>query len=207
MRYAAALLLFAALLGGCAKREQSQSPQSVALKYWQAVKEGDMRLAKSMTIRGSMEEPLIKAELLDVKVSGARVVNGRAFVPTGFSFRLPVDSFKNIECNSTMDTELLKVEGRWLIDDVVTMRNYDRAVQEGTAACTSGLLKDALKKGMKSFESVKKELEEGFSGVAKEFEKSFKDIQKQLQKSLEQLQRELSKERPELPEPEKGQKI
>ena len=208
MRAFFAAVIFMFLLGGCAKHEERSLPQQSAQKFWDAMVKGDLKLAKAMTIRGRLDEPLLKVELSDVEVTGARVVQGRAFVPTHLRFRIPLDSLKDAECNATMETELLKVEGRWLIDDVVTMQNYDEALQKGAAQCTSKMLQKALQKGMKNFESVKKEVEQGLFGIAKEFEKSFKQMQEQLQESLERMQKELQKEPPpKLPEPQEGQKI
>ncbi len=208
MRALVAALVSVFLLGGCAKHEERILPQQSAQKFWDAMAKGDLKLAKAMTIRGRLEEPLLKVELLDAEATGARMVQGRAFVPTHLRFRIPFDSLKSAECNATMETELLKVEGRWLIDDVVTMQNYDEALQKGAAQCTSKMLQKALQKGMKNFESVKKELEREFFGIAKEFEKSFKQMQEQLRESLERMQKELHKEPPpKLPEPQEGQKI
>ncbi len=207
MRALFSAVIFMFLLGGCAKHEERSLPQQSAQKFWNAMVNGDLKLAKAMTIRGRLDEPLLKVELSDAKVTGARVVQGRAFVPTHLRFRIPLDSLRDVECNATMETELLKVEGRWLIDDVVTMQNYDEALQRGAAQCTSKMLQKAMQKGMKNFESLKKELEREFFGMAKEFEKSFKDMRERLRESMDRIQKELQKEPPKLPEPQEGQKI
>ncbi len=207
MRLFLVLSAIVILLGGCAKIEESSLPQPVAQKFWSAMVEGDIKEAKSLTVRGRIEEPFLDVELKKAEIEGARVVNGRAFVPTTLKFVVPVESVKISECNASFDTELLKIEGRWLVDDVVTMENYDKALQSAVASCSSKLLEDALKRGLQSFDEVKKELEKSFFGISKEFEKSFKMLQKELQESLEKMQKELEKEPSKLPEPSEGDKI
>lgn len=196
------------MLGGCAKESRTPLPQDVAQKFWSAMVEGDIKEAKSYTIRGRVEEPLFDLKLLSAKVEGARVINGRAFVPTSVTFAIPAGSADVSDCNATFDTELLKIEGKWLVDETVTSQNYDKALQNSIAECGSKILEGALKRGLENFEEVKKELQKSFMGVSKELQKSFRELQKELQESLKRIQKGLEEEPSELPKPqEEGEKI
>ncbi len=206
MRWMIVIAVSLLLFGGCAEKRQTSLPQSTAEKFWSAMAAGDLPQAKALTLRGRLEEPLLKVKLTRVEMRGARAVDGRAFVPVRLFFANPVDPAAQ-ECNTTVETELLKIEGRWVVDDVVTMQNYDKALRKGLAKCTSKIVERALEKGVENFESVKKELQENFSDIAKEFEETFKTIQKELKESLQRIQKELQKEQPKLPEPAEGDRI
>lgn len=205
MRWSIVIMAVLVFFGGCQK-SQAPLPQSVAREFWSAMQQGDLKHAKALTVRGRVDEPLFKVKLLKTETEGARVVKGRAFVPVVLFFENPVDRSAG-ECNTTVDTELLKIEGEWLVDDAVTMQNYNDALKNGVAECASRAIGRAVAEGVESFESVKKELEENFQGIAEELGKSFEAIQEELLDSLKRIQRELQKEPPKLPEPAEGDRI
>ncbi|WP_457599704.1 hypothetical protein [Hydrogenimonas sp.] len=207
MKFSVPLLIVALLLGGCGLTREVPLPQQTAQSFWDAMVRGDRQEAKALTIRGRLGEPLLKVRLERVTVAGARVVGGRAFVPTTLFFAIPVDGAQGVECNATMETELLEVRGRWLIDDAVTMEAYDKALQKGTATCTSKIVEKAFEQGLERFESVKKELERGFFDFAREFQESFRSLQKELNETLRRLQKEPGMEPSELPKPQEGERI
>ncbi|WP_457592651.1 hypothetical protein [Hydrogenimonas sp.] len=206
MRGVIAVTLFLLVLGGCGTKRETSLPQDTARKFWSAMVQGDTIQAKALTVRGRLEEPLLKVKFLRAEVKGARVVDGRAFVPAVLFFANPVDRSAG-ECNATVETDLLNIEGRWLVDDVVTMENLDKALRKALAKCTSKAVEKAVEKGVESFESVKKELQKNFSDIAKELGETFQTIQKELKESLDRMQKELQKEPPRLPEPAEGDKI
>ncbi len=207
MRLAIAALFVLIIAVGCTETKEKPLPQQTAQKFWDAMVNENIGAAKSVTIRGGIEEPLLRVDLSGVKISGARVTDGRAFVATTIYFKIPIDSFKEDECNVTMDTELLKIKRRWLVDDIVTMRNYDEALQRGVLKCTSRMLEKSLQKGLKNFESVKKELERGLLDKTKELEKSFKQIQERLRESIEKMKKEFQNSSCKLPETNRGHRI
>gem|GEM_PF-1434762 len=206
------ILIFSMLLvtSGCARQNPENLPQNVAKKFWDAMAAGDMKEAKALTIRSEIEakKPL-GIHVVRVDTGLAKVVRGRAFVPTVIYFHLPVKKISEQECNATMDTELLKVDGVWLVDDVVTMKNYDNAVKKGVADCSARLLEKSIEKGLKEYEELQKSLQENFKMYKKTFKNSFEKLQKALQKSVQELQKELqeSDENVTLPPPQKGQRI
>jgi DNA-binding Lrp family transcriptional regulator len=200
---AAALLL----LGGCAAKPKEAPPHSVAQRFWDAIVHDDLQAAKACTIRGKIEERVwIKVKLKRVVTRDARIVNGRAFVPTTLVFTLPVESVASKECNTTMETELLKIEGRWLVDEIVTMENYEDALHKGVAACTSMMLEEAIDKGLEHYEALQKELQKNLMEFEKTFERTIRELQQRLQKSLEQMQKRMTPPS-QLPEPQESEKI
>ncbi|BDY12250.1 hypothetical protein [Hydrogenimonas cancrithermarum] len=195
------------LLGGCAAKPKEMPPHSVAQHFWGAIVHDDLQAAKAYTVRGKIEERALgKVKLKRVVTREARIVNGRAFVPTTLVFTLPVESVASKECNTTMDTELLKIEGRWLVDEIVTMENYEDALHKGVAVCTSIMLEKAIDKGLEHYETLQKELQKNLMEFEKTFEETIEELQRRLQKSIEQMQKRMTPS-PRLPEPQEGEKI
>lgn len=205
------LPLMMLMTSGCAQQSRQKLPQEVAKQFWNAMIAGDMRTAKGLTIRGELEEPkVLGTRLTGVETAGAKVVQGRAFVPTTLHFKLPVKEVTDRECNTTMDTELLKVEGAWRIDDVVTMRNYEEAIKQGVAACSAKLLEESIEKGLSEYEKLQKSLNKSFKTYKKTFEETFKALQETMRKTLEDLQKELQEQEENAtpaPLPQKGERI
>ncbi len=207
MRISVYLFAVALLLVGCGTTREVPLPQQTAERFWNAMVRGDERQAKALTIRGRLGEPLLKVRLERVTIAGARVVEGRAFVPTRLFFSLPLEGTEGVECNATMETELLEVQGRWLVDDLVTMEAYDKALRKGTAACTSKIVEKRVEEGLERFESVKRELERDFFDFARVFQEGFRSLQRELNQTLRRLQREPEGEHPPLSDPKEGERI
>jgi len=200
-------LILAVFLFASMADANDETPNVVTQKFWSAMVNDDLRSAKSLTIRSKIERSsLLKVKLKGVDLKNANVVNGHAFVPTTIFFTIPIEAVEDKECNITIDTELLKVENRWLIDDIVTMENYNTALKKGLASCTTKILEDAVGLGKKQYEELQKKLKKSFDIFGDRFEDSLKSIKERLKKSLKEFKEE-NEPAPELPEPQKVEKI
>ncbi|WP_300366862.1 hypothetical protein [Hydrogenimonas sp.] len=200
------------LLVGCTSKPGTTTPQEVAGEFWNAVIRGDGRAAKALTVRQRIEtKTVIKVVLKRVETLGTRVVNGRAFVPTRLIFTIPLESLKSNECNATFDTELLKVEGRWLVDDIVTMENYRKSVDERVVVCGAKMLDMAIDESLEEFELFRKELGKESEELGRVIQKSMKKWKEEIIEMLRQMQKSLEELEPpaEPPKslPEKGERI
>ena len=184
-----------------------ETPNVVTQKFWNAMVNDDLRTAKSLTIRSKIKRSsLLKVKLTHVELKNSNIINGHAFVPTTIFFTIPIEAVEDKECNITMDTELLKIEDKWLIDDIVTMENYNTALKKGLASCTTKMLEDAIGLGKEQYEELQKKLKKSFDIFGDTFEDSLKGIKERLKKSLKELQEE-NEPAPQLPEPQKVEKI
>jgi len=184
-----------------------ETPNEVTKKFWNAMVNDDLRTAKSLTIRSKIKRSsLLNVKLKGVELKEANVINGHAFVPTTIFFAIPIEAVEDKECNITIDTELLKVEDKWLVDDIVTMESYNSTIKKGLASCTTKMLEDAIGLGKEQYEELQKKLKKSFDIFGDTFEDSLKSIKERLKKSLKELQEE-NEPAPQLPEPQKVEKI
>ena len=184
-----------------------QTPSEVTQKFWNAMVNDDLRTAKSLTIRSKIKRSsLLKVKLKGVDLQNGKIVNGHAFVPTTIFFTIPIEAVEDKECNITIDTELLKIESRWLVDDIVTMESYNSTLKKGLATCTAKMLEDAVGLGKEQYEELQKKLKKSFDIFGDRFEDSLKSIKERFKKSLKDLKEE-SEPAPQLPEPQKVEKI
>jgi len=184
-----------------------QTPNEVTQKFWNAMINDDLRTAKSLTIRSKIKRSsLLKVKLKGVDLKNAKIVHGHAFVPTTIFFTIPIEAVEDKECNITIDTELLKVESRWLVDDIVTMESYNSTLKKGLATCTTKMLEDAIGLGKEQYEELQKKLKKSFDIFGDTFEDSLKSIKERLKKSFKDLKEE-SEPASQLPEPQKVEKI
>jgi uncharacterized protein YukE len=180
-----------------------ETPNGVTQKFWNAMVDSDIRTAKSFTIRSKIKRSsLLKVKLKGVELKEAKVINGHAFVPTTIFFTIPIEAVEDKECNITMDTELLKVEGRWLVDDIVTMESYNSALKDGLASCSAKILEDAVGLGKEQYEELQKKLKKSYE----KFGDSLESIKESLKKSLKKF-KEDDKPASQLPESQKVEKI
>ena len=212
MRVINIALLLLLLFAGCQSRTQTAAPQQVAKRFWNAVIGGDERMAKAQTIRQRIDAGLpIRVRPERAEIEGARVIDGRAFVPTRIFFTIPIDNIASHECNATFDTELLNVEGRWLVDDIVTMENYRKGVEEGAVACGARMLDKTIQEGIREFEKFQKQLGNQSRELGETLKKSMQIWQRQMIEALKKMQKELEKGEPAPEEPrslpEKGERI
>ncbi len=180
-------------------------PKEVAQRYWEAWQTGRTEVAKDLTVRGHVQSALpVKVTILHVTTSEANVTDGLAQVPTRIGFEVVRDGVRTPECNATIRTELLRIDGQWRIDGLVTMRHFDEGVQKALEACALRMLRQTMRKS----EKVLSELLERLMGSGQEFETLFRRWQEQMQKALRQLEKEPpGKTGPRLPPPESGEKI
>jgi len=92
----------------------------------------------------------------------------------------------------TIDIELLKVESRWLIDDIVTMESYNSTLKKGLATCTAKMLEDAVGLGKEQYDELQKKLKKSYEIFGDKFEDSLKIIKDRLKKSLEKLKEDMN---------------
>jgi len=188
------------LLSGTLLFAETEKVEDITQRFWDALIKNDLRTAKALTIRSKIEMPsLLKVRLKEVELKDVRMINGRAFVPTKLLFTLPMDAMKDEECQMEFDTELLQVGQKWLIDEIVTMDNYETALHKGMTACTAKVLKEAVGEGREAYEALKKKFNL--------FEESMEDKVKGWKDSWKNPFDEMKDELPTLPLPDQGDKI
>ncbi|WP_201353545.1 hypothetical protein [Hydrogenimonas urashimensis] len=212
MKHLTIAILIWLLFAGCETKPPASTPQQVAQTFWHAMKNGDRRMAKALTVRQRIDDaPPFRIELENVRAKGTRVIDGRAFVPTAVTFTIPIGKKASAECNATFDTELLKVQNRWLVDDIVTMENYKEGVEKGAIACGTKLLDETLREGVEAFEKFQKELGNESRKLQERWKKTMQIWRQEMLEALKGLQQELEKgpqKRDEhLPSPKKGERI
>jgi hypothetical protein len=189
------------------------SPDSVTLRFWQAMQKDDMAAAKALTVRKKIETTLpVKVHITQVSVGKGEAEEGYAHVPTALRFTLPVQGVEALECNATFSTELLRIDGSWRVDGILTMQRFDDAVRKGLTACARTLLQKSLDEGMKELELL---FDSQGKAFAETLQRSMQLWQQEMLKALEEMERALQKSRKEppsappvpLPAPEKGEKI
>jgi hypothetical protein len=189
------------------------SPDSVALRFWQAMQKGEMAAAKALTVRKKIETGLpVKLKITQVSVAKGEAKEGYAHIPTTLRFAPAVEGAGPMECNATFTTELLRIDGSWRVDDIVTMQRFDEAVQKGLGACARRMLQKSLDEGLRELQMLWETQGREF---AETLRRSMWVWQQQMLKALEEMERGLQKSPKApptappvpLPAPEKGEKI
>ncbi|WP_457596233.1 hypothetical protein [Hydrogenimonas sp.] len=172
----------------------ADAPAQVAQAFWLAYAAGEKEAAKAMTVRGHIESGLPLEVAIDgVKVGAAETSDGLAKVPTTLAFHVEMEGARSAECNATFETELLRIDGVWRVDGVVTMGHYLQGLENGALKCSGELMRKWLDLGEKGWRSLKEELKK------QDTETLFRKLQDALMEWLRQLQ-EAPEKSPEHPD-------
>ena len=184
------------------------TPQQVAKRFWEAVRDGNTTLAAAQTVRGEVESALpFSFSVLALTTHDANVTRGRAVVPTTLRVVFPAGSPASSACEITVPTELLAVAGRWRVDGIVTMRAFDRAVADSAAICAKKAFDSMMRKTDRMLEEAMRWMREQNDTLAR----SMRQWQQDWEKMSKALEREWQK-RPQpsgdrLPPPTEGDRI
>ncbi|WP_300362055.1 hypothetical protein [Hydrogenimonas sp.] len=202
------------LAAGSVAWAASESPKEVAKTFWEAVAAKKRAEADALTVRGRFEVSLpVPVEIEKVEVKEANVTGALASVPTILTYAVKVDGLGRMECNATFPTELLKLENRWKVDEVVTAERFEKGIQTSALACGTRAVEDLIREGMAEFDRLRRSMEEGgaWNEAMKEFmERMKKEMAEEMKRMQRLMQRELNQTNPQypvLPPPESGEKI
>ena len=186
----------------------SEGPVEVARSFWNAVKAGDLESAKALTVRGHVSLDLpVKVVLDNVVLAEANASDGYAEVPTAVTFRLKMEDLESADCNATFETDLLEVGGRWKIDDLMTMRNYEKGLREGALVCGSRLMEEWLQMSLGTLEKYKEPLKKNGEQMGETMRKMMEELEKAMEKALRDFELQEPPAKPQLPPPHKGETI
>ena len=158
--------LLCLLLAACGS--SSNSPESVADAFWQAVRKSDLEKAQSFAMPGHLKDMTFKGEMMkSLSLSKPEIIGNTAVVPT--ELVMAKDGGK--EDTHIFNTMLALIDGQWKVDynkTMVSLIGFDpNELMQGMKEGLEGM-GEAMKEGLEGMGEAMKEGLEGMGEAMKE---------------------------------------
>ena len=152
--------LLCLLLAACGS--SSNSPESVADAFWQAVRKSDLEKAQSFAMLGHLKDMTLKGEMMkSLSLSKPEIIGNTAVVPT----ELVTAKDGGKEDTHIFNTMLALIDGQWKVDynkTMVSLIGFDpNELMQGRKEGLEGM-GEAMKEGL---EGMGEAMKEGFESV------------------------------------------
>ena len=156
--------LLCLLLAACGS--SSNSPESVADAFWQAVRKSDLEKAQSFAMPGHLKDMTFKGEMMkSLSLSKPEIIGNTAVVPT----ELVTAKDGGKEDTHIFNTMLALIDGQWKVDynkTMVSLIGFDpNELMQGMKEGLEGMgeaMGEAMKEGL---EGMGEAMKEGFESV------------------------------------------
>lgn len=180
---------FSLFLAAC---EQVKPPEEVSLRFWQAVKSGNISKVKMFTVEKDIELPPDLALITDVKTGRIIIDGNNASVETLLTIQE-----EQLNKVFVLETLLVKKDGKWQVNYDATMEQF--VVEDEVDALIEGLQElgeqatEVLSESIEQMADVLPEVREEIERVEQEMKEALPEFKEKLKGVLDSLEEALEK--------------